>query len=238
MYNYRIFDRYDCMVVSLAVLADVEPAWRPDCFVQELWGCRASLCFPTVKLADFRARWQVLEQEDNPFAAMVMAHLRTQETRGDPQKRLDFKVWLTEWLQRSLKPDAILDVHKLLDWLMALPGPLQREYEDIVDQARKEGKMPYMTVWERRGIEQGLAEGKQQGLVEGKQQGLAEGEARGMQQAVIGTLELRFKSVAQRTRQTVQQEKDLDRLRELLRQAINAESLEAFEAELFAGKDG
>ncbi len=29
-YNYRIFDRYDRPVVSLAVLADPHPGWRPD----------------------------------------------------------------------------------------------------------------------------------------------------------------------------------------------------------------
>lgn len=29
VYNYRIFDRYDKRVVSLAVLADRQPAWRP-----------------------------------------------------------------------------------------------------------------------------------------------------------------------------------------------------------------
>jgi hypothetical protein len=29
VYNYRLFDRYDRPVVSLAVLADASPTWRP-----------------------------------------------------------------------------------------------------------------------------------------------------------------------------------------------------------------
>lgn len=29
VYNYRIFDRYDRPVASLAVLADDDPGWRP-----------------------------------------------------------------------------------------------------------------------------------------------------------------------------------------------------------------
>jgi len=29
VYNYRLFDRYDRPVVSLAVLGDASPAWRP-----------------------------------------------------------------------------------------------------------------------------------------------------------------------------------------------------------------
>ncbi len=32
VYNYRTFDRYNRRVVSLAVLADERPGWRPDQF--------------------------------------------------------------------------------------------------------------------------------------------------------------------------------------------------------------
>jgi hypothetical protein len=30
IYNSRIFDRYDGEVISLAILADDDPAWRPS----------------------------------------------------------------------------------------------------------------------------------------------------------------------------------------------------------------
>jgi hypothetical protein len=43
VYNYRLFDRYDRPVVSLAVLGDASPTWRPTRYEQRLWGCRVGI---------------------------------------------------------------------------------------------------------------------------------------------------------------------------------------------------
>ena len=43
VYNYRIFDRYNKAVASLAVLADDDPAWRPTEFRQSLFGCETGI---------------------------------------------------------------------------------------------------------------------------------------------------------------------------------------------------
>ena len=43
-----------------------------------------------VKLLDYRDRWQALEQDSNPFALVVMAHLKTQATR---RNATDLKEW-------------------------------------------------------------------------------------------------------------------------------------------------
>ncbi len=43
VYHYRIEDRYDRPVVSLAVLTDDQAHWRPHQYTFELWGCRVSL---------------------------------------------------------------------------------------------------------------------------------------------------------------------------------------------------
>lgn len=40
VYNYRVFARYNRQVISLAVLADDEPNWRPRQYTTERWGCR------------------------------------------------------------------------------------------------------------------------------------------------------------------------------------------------------
>jgi hypothetical protein len=84
VYNYRLFDRYQRWVVSLAVLADEQAQWRPDRYGYELWGCQTHLRFPIIKLLDYRANWSVLEQSHNPFTVMVMAHLQAQATQQDP----------------------------------------------------------------------------------------------------------------------------------------------------------
>ncbi len=75
VYYYRLCDRYDHDVVSLAVLGDDNPNWRPSRFERELWGCRLEFGFQIAKLLDFRGREQLLATSQNPFAAFALAHL-------------------------------------------------------------------------------------------------------------------------------------------------------------------
>ncbi|MCP4589646.1 MAG: hypothetical protein GY842_02785, partial [bacterium] len=37
IYHYRLFDRYPEAVVSLAILGDEDPGWRPDRYKHKLW---------------------------------------------------------------------------------------------------------------------------------------------------------------------------------------------------------
>lgn len=52
LYHARILDRERRPAVSLAVLGDEDPAWRPNAYRSALWGCSLSLRLPTVKLLD------------------------------------------------------------------------------------------------------------------------------------------------------------------------------------------
>jgi hypothetical protein len=45
VYNYRSFDRYKRVVVSLAILGDERSTWRPDQFGYQLWGCQVGFQF-------------------------------------------------------------------------------------------------------------------------------------------------------------------------------------------------
>jgi hypothetical protein len=75
VYNHRIFDRYDREVISLAILIDDDPAWRPSRYEYGRWGFRTSTEFPVVKLLDYAPQYRELEAESNPFAVVVLAHL-------------------------------------------------------------------------------------------------------------------------------------------------------------------
>ena len=57
IYNYRLFDRYDRPVVSLAVVGDTSATWKPRRYSYSLWGCRVGIEFPIVKLRDYQKRW-------------------------------------------------------------------------------------------------------------------------------------------------------------------------------------
>ena len=76
VYNHRIFDRYGREVISLAILADDDPSWRPGRYEYGRWGFRTITEFPVVKLLDYAPEYQELEANPNPFAVVVLAHLK------------------------------------------------------------------------------------------------------------------------------------------------------------------
>jgi len=87
VYNYRIYDRHRKPVISLAVLGDEEPTWRPGQFGYGMFGRAMGIKFPIVKLLEYRSDAEQLETALNPFAAVVLAHLKTLETQTDPAGR-------------------------------------------------------------------------------------------------------------------------------------------------------
>jgi hypothetical protein len=169
VYHYRIHDLHDRPVLSLAVLADDHPNWYVNEYKQELWGCRTVFQFPAVKLLHFQEKWPELEASDNPFAVVVMAHLRTLETRKDPANRFRAKLTLSKSLyRRGWSKQEIIDLYRFIDWIMDLPKELETAYHAELSTFEEEIKMPYVTTAERIGIEKGLAQGKAEGLEEGQ----------------------------------------------------------------------
>jgi len=90
-YYARIRDRYQRPVISLAVLTDGRRRWRPATYRQDLWGCALHWRYPLVKLLDYRDREAELETHANPFAVVVLAHLKAQATVRDPDARYTWK---------------------------------------------------------------------------------------------------------------------------------------------------
>ena len=165
VYNYRLYDYHRRQVASLAVLADEQSGWRPRQFSYELWGCRAGLDFPSVKLLDYRERWPELEASPNPFATVVMAHLKAQETRQDPAARQGWKLWLTRRLYKlGYDRQRVLDLFGFIDWVLQLPEPQALDFWRQVQEIEEEKRMQYITSVERIGIQQGLQQGREQGM--------------------------------------------------------------------------
>jgi hypothetical protein len=149
-YNYRLRDRYNCPVVSLAILADDSKIWRPNSFHDELWGCATHFTFPVIKLLDYQANWADLEASLNPFAVVVMAHLKTKETHNQPTERKHWKLHLMTMLyDRGYSEQDILELHNFLDWLMYLPEDLERQFQVELAVFEAAKQMKYVTAVER-----------------------------------------------------------------------------------------
>jgi hypothetical protein len=149
-YNYRLRDRYNCPVVSLAILGDDSKTWRPCYFHDELWGCATHFEFPMVKLADYQTQWSTLEASRNPFAVVVMAHLKTKETHNQPIARKQWRYQLTTMLyDQGYSEQDILELHNFLDWLMNLPEELERQFQTELKTFEEARQMKYVTTIER-----------------------------------------------------------------------------------------
>jgi hypothetical protein len=169
VYNYRLYDRHRHPVVSLAVLGDEQPAWRPDRFGYTLCGCTVGLEFPVVKLLEYGADLLALEAGDNPFAPLVLAHLKTLETRQDPAARQGWKIRVIKSLyERGFTGDQVRQLFRLIDWFMDLPQELEEQLQQELIRFEEEKHMPYITGIERLAEKRGKAEGKVEGKAEGR----------------------------------------------------------------------
>jgi hypothetical protein len=174
VYNYRIFDRYDRPVASLAVLADDNPHWRPCGYGFELFGCRQDFVFPLVKLTDFDADAPTLLTDPNPFALVTAAHLYTLRTRNAPARRLEAKRRLVRLLyQRDWDKARVLELFAILDWMMQLPEEFELKLWQDIETIEGERNVKYVTSVERLAIARGEQIGLDKGIEKGEKQGSA-----------------------------------------------------------------
>jgi len=186
VYNYRIFDRYDRPVASMAVLADDRDSWRPDHYGYALWGSEMVNRFAMVKLIDFQDRLDALEGSDNPFAVVTVAHLTARRTRHDDQARFSGKLQLIKSLyRRGWDREQILALFHFIDWLLRLPEGLEDRLWDKIQKYEQEDKMPFISSVERIGMKKGeqigFHKGEQIGFHKGEQIGFHKGEQIGFQ---------------------------------------------------------
>ncbi len=149
-YNHRLCDKYGTMPVSLAILGDDRPNWRPSAFVAGRWGCEVRFTFPTAKLLEYAVREVELATDSNPFAAVTLAHLKTLETRGDPSARVQWKLALVRSLyNRGLDKRRVRLLFKTIDWIMTLAPRREDVFMSEVHEAEKKQAEPFLYPYQR-----------------------------------------------------------------------------------------
>jgi hypothetical protein len=206
-YHARIWLQHRRQIVSLAVLGDERPMWRPREYGYKLWGCDLRLRFPTAKLQDFRARMDELEASRNPFATVVLAHLLAQDTRNDPSARADFKLLLTRRLYRlGYTREQIIQLYRFIDWLLQLPPELEARTLRQIKAFEEEEQVNYISYAERAGMEVGRIEGRLEGL--------------------LLALDVKFGPLAEPLLPEIRQLRDLDRIEAVYEAVRTAETVD------------
>ncbi len=108
-----------------------------------------------------------VSESTNPFCWLTAAHLQAQATRGQPQRRADIKFRLLRGLYRcGLDRPKLLELFRLLDWVLDLPRELEYSVRQDLARIEKEDEMPYITSWERMAREEGREQGFEAGVRE------------------------------------------------------------------------
>jgi hypothetical protein len=217
-YHHRVRDRWGYRVVSLVILADDESEWRPSSFEEELLGCRVRFEFPICKLLDLVEAAERASHTGQPSAVVILANWATQRTRQDMPERRRWKWDLTRRLyDAGLDRNQILELYRLLDWLMRLPEGLEREYKEELREFERSRAMPYITSIERMGREEGRQEGREVGRIEA------------LRENILDVLEARFGPVAAHLRDKINTSEDGSRLKGWHRLAVTCAALREFE---------
>jgi hypothetical protein len=160
VYHYRAYDLYRRPVVSLAILADSSPLWKPSCYQQSNYGCNLSFEFPAFKLLELRSQLDDLESSDNPFALVVASHLRAQETNPDSAMRLDRKVVLCRrLLNLGLSRDEVDGLFLIIDVILILESKLEYRFDQEVQKMENATELTVPNRWLEKGIKQGHKQG-------------------------------------------------------------------------------
>ena len=128
-YNYRLCDRYGPNVISLAVLVDEHPQWRPSEYRFEFAGCVRAFKFPVFKLWDCAKPEEVFQRTGNPFALLAAATQAAWRTRQDFGERGRERMRLMPYLyDQGLKREDARTLFRLIAWVTRLPENLELKF--------------------------------------------------------------------------------------------------------------
>ena len=163
----RPIDRYEHPVVSLVVLADDREGWKPDRYEFEHWNAGITSRFLVSKLLEWKERWGELDESENAFAIAVMAHLKTMETRNNPQERAKWRFRFVRRLyEGGFVREHVIEMLRFLDWMMVLTEDLEVLHNERIGELEKERKVEYVTSWQRNGIKTGIETGIKTGALQ------------------------------------------------------------------------
>lgn len=158
-YHHRIKDAYGRHPIGIAILGDPSPTWRPTHYEWGQGGARLRYDFATVKLWDWRDRVEALEAMPGFIGAAVLAHLQSFATKDDARARVDWKKRLARLLyNKKYDQEGIRRAFRIIDWFLALPPGLERQFNEWAYTFERETAVPYVWSRERFAKEDGQRE--------------------------------------------------------------------------------
>ena len=231
-YHTRLFELRGRPVVSLAILADDDPGWRPRSYEHELWGCRTRFEFLSCKLLDIPD--EELFESTNPIAKLILAQRIAQQTSRNSRERIRMKFeWLDRLVDQGFSAEETPKLFRMLERMTPLTRDLDIEFNRQLHHYSSHKTMTFITTLEQFAMEKGLAQGISQGI----SQGLSKGFHAGWTQAIKSLVAVRFPDWNPAWNQHLDTMEDPTRLEEWLRLAGTLSSGREFLAAIGKSQD-
>ncbi|MBX9743434.1 MAG: hypothetical protein K2W99_07865 [Chthoniobacterales bacterium] len=150
IYNYRTYDQYKQQpVVSIALLLDADPKWRPACFrlnsPLEREKPYLEFRYHVIKLIDYAARKEELQKRNDLFSKVILAQLIVMETKKNLPLRVQHKISLIKQLLKlGLTNHETRELYQFIDWLLIIPEDLMLIYNEQIQEIAEEWEIPYV----------------------------------------------------------------------------------------------
>ena len=229
-YAYRIYDRFGMFPITLVVLTDSDPQFYPSSFEIKKHGRYLRVDFQVAKLLYLTRATTSPEHRGNPFAFVTKAHMEVQRRSGNAKEGLKYelkKELALHLYQAGFKPTYIRSLLLFLDWLLQLPRELEWKLMGEITDKTGGKSMPYVTSWERMGIEKGIEQGIEKGKKEGEQIGRLEEK----QEVLMRQLERKF-CLTSKERDRIRSTIDAEKLDSALDVILSANTKEEVLAKL------
>jgi hypothetical protein len=169
-YYYRILDKYDREITSLAVLTDKRNSFRPSMYKKDFLGASITYKFNVYKVLD--AKIEDLEKSINPFASVIEVVLTALKKGKISENSLyDLKMNLLRKLyDKNFSREKITALFRFLKLYVRfeskeLISKFDEELDKITNQSNTMGLKEFVLDRERRmARKEGREEGREEGM--------------------------------------------------------------------------
>ena len=196
VYFGRLYEKYRCIILPIAMFAHGKNIQEPDQFTIEL-PFKKVLTFEFLVVQLKQKNWREFLRQDNPVAAALMS--RAGYTKKERvQMKLEFLLMITRF---ELNPAKMQLIVSFFETYLRLGEQEEMELTEKIHQLQPKEETKIMelyTSWELRGMQKGVQQGMEKGMQQGMQQGMEQGMQQGMQQGErMAKLELARKLLAE-----------------------------------------
>ena len=128
LYNGGLKWHFRQDVVTLVVLADLNPRWKPDEHRFQLGGFESYRRFPICKVLDrLETEWV---DDESLVVQVARAQISALQTANDAKARYNAKTLLVRNLYKAgYTAEELRELFRLIDWMMQLPPELSRKFD-------------------------------------------------------------------------------------------------------------